>query len=386
MKKELLIRIRDKILSLKVIFIQLDNEEDAYIIFETLNTRGKELTSSDLIKNYLSRMLPAANAQLDRVKLIWQEVNDKIDQAPGQVTFNTYLLHYWLSKYEYTSNNKLYYSVKKHINKDNANTFLLDLRKCANIYRAFYEPSYHKWDKQEHKIKSAIEAIDIFNIRSALPLLLAIMRRYQDDGISKKQTESLVSALEKFIFAYTSIATTQSTGGLSMMYSSLARKLNIATVEADKNAIFNEVKNSLREKYPLEEVFKTKLKQLQYTEKYTKDRNLIRYILGKYYQKQHAMTYGDYKNMTIEHLMPQDKITDDETAKKIGSLGNLLLVSSDLNTKLANKEYLEKIKILEDSGYKLEEDIRYEKKWTFECIDKRLERLAVEAYQLIWKI
>jgi uncharacterized protein with ParB-like and HNH nuclease domain len=32
--------IRDAILDLKLIFVQLDNEDDAYLIFETLNTRG----------------------------------------------------------------------------------------------------------------------------------------------------------------------------------------------------------------------------------------------------------------------------------------------------------------------------------------------------------
>ena len=34
--------IRNKVLSLKLVFIQLDNEDDAYLIFETLNTRGRE--------------------------------------------------------------------------------------------------------------------------------------------------------------------------------------------------------------------------------------------------------------------------------------------------------------------------------------------------------
>ncbi|WP_221051735.1 DUF262 domain-containing protein [Shewanella algae] len=36
-------QLRDKFLSLKLVFIQLDNEEDAYLIFETLNARGQDL-------------------------------------------------------------------------------------------------------------------------------------------------------------------------------------------------------------------------------------------------------------------------------------------------------------------------------------------------------
>ena len=46
--------IRDRTLKLKVIYIELDDEDDAYIIFETLNTRGKDLSVGDLVKNYLT--------------------------------------------------------------------------------------------------------------------------------------------------------------------------------------------------------------------------------------------------------------------------------------------------------------------------------------------
>jgi uncharacterized protein with ParB-like and HNH nuclease domain len=53
--KKWLDQIRDKLLSLKVISITLDNQDDAYLIFETLNTRGKDLTASDLAKNHILR-------------------------------------------------------------------------------------------------------------------------------------------------------------------------------------------------------------------------------------------------------------------------------------------------------------------------------------------
>src|SRR6266496_310763 len=41
--------IRDKILALQYISVELDNEDDAYVIFATLNTRGKDLRISDLV-------------------------------------------------------------------------------------------------------------------------------------------------------------------------------------------------------------------------------------------------------------------------------------------------------------------------------------------------
>jgi len=56
--------IRDKVLALKLIIVELDNEDDAYLIFETLNTRGKDLAVSDLVKNLVFRLLKTKNKRV----------------------------------------------------------------------------------------------------------------------------------------------------------------------------------------------------------------------------------------------------------------------------------------------------------------------------------
>ena len=66
--KKKLIEIRSKLLKLKLIFVELDNEDDAYIIFETLNTRGKDLRVSDLVKNHLTKILRRKNKNVDITK------------------------------------------------------------------------------------------------------------------------------------------------------------------------------------------------------------------------------------------------------------------------------------------------------------------------------
>ncbi len=43
-------KLRDKILNLEIIFVAVDDEVDAFTIFETLNAKGKVLTPLDLIK------------------------------------------------------------------------------------------------------------------------------------------------------------------------------------------------------------------------------------------------------------------------------------------------------------------------------------------------
>lgn len=72
--KESLTRIRDSLLDLKVIFVKLDEEDDAYIIFETLNTRGKDLSLTDLVKNHVTKHLKAQSASVDQTKVKWEQI------------------------------------------------------------------------------------------------------------------------------------------------------------------------------------------------------------------------------------------------------------------------------------------------------------------------
>ena len=115
--REELSRVRDKVLGLKLIVTSLENDDDAYVIFETLNTRGKDLTLSDLVKSHLSRLLKPSNKGVDRAKDKWQELNDTFEESQADLSVSTFIHHSWLSRYEYTTEKKLYKALKKQIKK-----------------------------------------------------------------------------------------------------------------------------------------------------------------------------------------------------------------------------------------------------------------------------
>lgn len=63
---EWLAHVRDKLLNLLVIWVEHGSEDDAYIIFETLNSRGKDLEVVDLLKNLLfNKLRSQGNRQAD---------------------------------------------------------------------------------------------------------------------------------------------------------------------------------------------------------------------------------------------------------------------------------------------------------------------------------
>lgn len=87
--------LRDRLLNLQVIIVELDNEDDAYIIFETLNTRGKDLAVQDLLKNHLARLLPAGSADVDATRKRWKQYhgrNRPISREPRHVDLCASLL------------------------------------------------------------------------------------------------------------------------------------------------------------------------------------------------------------------------------------------------------------------------------------------------------
>ena len=91
--------------------------------------------------------------------------------------------------------------------------------------------------------------------------------------------------------------------------------------------------------------------------------------------------------MTIEHLTPQSQIDENEKPINIvGCLGNMILVSSDLNGTLDNKSFAVKKQILKDKGINLDPVLLESKEWNVDSIKKRFEYLVKESYQNIWKL
>lgn len=377
--------IRDKILNLKVIFIELDDQNDAYLIFETLNTRGKDLAPSDLVKNLLTRNIIPTNKDIDIVSLKWAKIIEIIENAPGEISIDNFLQHHWIANYDYTSNKKLYKQITLTIKKEHCKEYLNDLEDQSSIYRYINDPRYRDWSNEEIQIKESLEGLDLFNVRQPLPLILSIMKKYEDKLITKKQTAKILNVVENFIFKYTAIVTTQSTGGLSMMYSSYARKLSLATTEGDINSVLNEIKKRLKELAPGYDVFKLSFDSLKYSKKLTKERKLIKYILSKFHKDQNKSHSTDYSQMTIEHILPQELITADYE-ESISCLGNLILISKDMNSKLSNKDFLEKKKILNQNGYALDEKVDDTDIWDKKEIRSRLDWIVKKAYHEYWKI
>ncbi|MGH8729123.1 MAG: HNH endonuclease family protein, partial [Burkholderiales bacterium] len=124
-----------------------------------------------------------------------------------------------------------------------------------------------------------------------------------------------------------------------------------------------------------------------YTDNITRQRKLVKYILVGLEQQTPYPAAVDYEQMTIEHLASQSLIGEGEfNDPLVGQIGNLLLVSDELNGKLKDKSFKDKKKILLDSGFKLPEQLEAASTWGPAQIRQRTQTLAERAYNDAWKL
>lgn len=384
--KAQLVELRDKLLGLSLIFVELDDEDDACLVFETLNARGKDLRVSDLVKNHLARNLKKKTKTVDTFKTRWEQVVETIEGSSAPVSVNGFIHHHWLSTSDYTSEKKLFKSIKRSIKKSDAGPYLDGLVRESVIYRSIFEPRAVSWGKDEAKIRSALYALTVFGVRQPAPYVLSLLARMRDKRLKPKHVAEALEAVEFFHFQSTAITKQSSSGGISKMYAKHARVVRDAEVPDGAVKSIRELGEKLKNSLPDPAEFRAGFVQLAYSESYTRDKKLVRYTLGKL--SQHALNIEglDTELLTIEHLAPQSGSS--LTMDHIANIGNLVLVGEKLNSeKLGNKSFrLKKPLLLKAPDVWKDEILGQAKAWGGAKIEARASLMADLALEEVWKI
>ncbi|HGE6007995.1 TPA: DUF262 domain-containing protein, partial [Vibrio cholerae] len=302
--------LRDKFLSLKLVFIQLDNEDDAYLIFETLNARGRDLKTSDLVKNLLLKTMKINHATLDGPKEAWNSLVKKFDDISEYGLIDTYLLHYWISKHEYSTDKKLFALIKDHVTKgtDNAKLLLEDLRASASSYCKMLSPESGKWTKEQSDIKDSLIALNSFKVKQQSSFVLSLLVAYSENRITIKQVKNIIKRIEHFHFVFNAITQQRSSGSIATMYSQHAINLSSANNNDDIQRILSSLTRGLEERMPSYDEFEVKFLELNYLSNKTRSKNVIKYSLCKLLGSQSNGLDINHVNLTIEHLIPESYI------------------------------------------------------------------------------
>jgi Protein of unknown function (DUF1524) len=385
-KKKKLLHIRNSVLRLQLIAVQLGNEDDAYLIFETLNTRGKDLTVSDLVKNHLTRLLKPRHRGVDIARDRWNDIRELFDRSESEISINRFLHHSWLSRKLYTTEKKLFKEIKRSVNHAIAMNFLDDLLADAYLYRQILEPDSHKWRKEEREVADSIRAMNVFRVVQPVPMLLALVREYRSERITLRQAKLVFRAMENFHVQFTAVTSQRTGGGTAFMYASSARQLLEAVTIDGKYVVLKEFIGKLRDRVPSYEEFEAAFVEIRFTDDSTRQRQLVRYMLRRIDEDMRDGVVPDYDRMTIEHILPQKAAQMPDKLDEVGMIGNLLLVDGKLNDRLGNRPPSDKLKILNDSGILLDDSLRNATTWDEAAIRERTKRLSEACYQKIFRV
>ncbi|MEA5512807.1 DUF262 domain-containing HNH endonuclease family protein [Nodularia sp. UHCC 0506] len=389
---EILKDTRNKILSLKLVFIQLDNEDDAYLIFETLNTRGKDLTTPDLVKNLLLQKLRASNITLDSYKVMWNGILEKFDDnGLDKNIVAGFLYHHWLSKYGGTTQKQLFGEIKEYIESSSRNEsqikshlLLLEFQKNSDYYVSIISPDSHQWSPEEkNSIQKSLKALRLFNVKQQTPMILSLIRAYRENKITLRVLRKILWKIECFHFIFNAITSQRSSGSIGPLYAKFAQELSKTDNQDKIQSINTDLLRKLKDKLPSFDEFEVNFMDLVYTKNKQRDKKLIQYILENMTGQNINGLPVDYTSASIEHLLPQS--TGDEEI--VGNIGNLILVDKVTNgEQLRDFDFIKKIEILKNKNYPLDDYLLNATQWTEEEIKERGKSIAHKAYYDIWKL
>ncbi len=197
--------IRDQVVKyLKVIFITVSEEDEAYTIFETLNARGMDLSFVDLIKNKVFKKFNTTHPD-DFAKTKWKELRKTIVSRDNVGGLETFVRHWWIAQYNYTSKDNVYKHFKKlwNNNEIDPRDFLNELVNDAALYVKISSPLAEDYQQQEEQeVYKSLAALKNFNISQQRPFILSLLKSWEKSNLKLSDVKSILSFIEKFHFSF----------------------------------------------------------------------------------------------------------------------------------------------------------------------------------------
>lgn len=373
----LVVFIRDQVAEkMLVIQILVENDVNAYTVFETLNARGLELTTTDLLKNYLLSLTSTGKSDQTIAKEQWE----RIIQITDLDAFPKFLRYYWNSRNNLVTKERLFKALRETVKKsDEAFGLLNELEQTAGIYAALDDPSDGLWVGNK-EIRKHLQALKLFNVTQCYPLLLVTYEK-----LPLSEFERVLRACVAISFRYNVI------GGQNPKVQEGVYNKAACRVFAKAITKASQVESELKEVYLSDEEFVAAFSTKTLNTK--RSRKLVRYILYSL-ENQIASAAYNYEDDfgTIEHILPENPSPEwdeffkpEEQANFIFRLGNYALLESGKNSAdCRNSLYAEKLPIYQTSKYQITNLIGNQD-WTPTQVVNRQEQMAKWA-KSVWRI
>ncbi|OYR55664.1 DUF262 domain-containing protein [Halorubrum halodurans] len=391
-------KLRKRLLaSVTLVSIRCEGEQSAFRLFETLNDRGMELSSVDLMKNYtFSKAASAPDSEIDyeQVQDDWERLIKTL--MPNMSQPSRFFRHYIMSASEPNydgdvSDYKLYDEFQKIVDSKlpdagiALNEYVTELADKAELYAKILNHEIDMYDDAGNKaINSKLNDLEIINSVQARTLMLRVFEEY---NTANKVMESLL-LLESFLMRW-KVSSYPTGGELDRIYS------RICSEAFEKENSIREIYSGLSDRCPSDEEFIASIEN-----KRVRLNDRTSYILKRLEMDYYNGTELDLDKLDREHIAPRASFT----AKKYSAwpstlgtteaqfeqfrdkLGNLTLLETDKNISIGADPFEKKQEAYAESKLQMNQQLCEDyDNWGTDEIDQRTSELANAMVQ-IWNL
>ena len=359
-----------------------------------------ELTVGDLLKNLIFKNIQPGHDK-DVAKDLWKEITKNIEETNTEL--KRFIRYFWLSRYGFVQEKKLYKEIKNKIGQSDWPAFLQELKESSQIYNSILvgdKSDFADYESHCFKIFSSISAIRLMGVSQCYVLFLSILSNYNRLGFDPYRYFQLI---EKFTFQY-SVVCKLPGNRVEKIYSKYAVEIDSAArnLAGDKktrklNSIFSRLEAEIKNEAPSEILFLDSFSDISY-KKSKEVIHLITYMLNEidaFYKKGDEYQINP-KTINIEHLLPQnpDKewgLNKQDIKGYVNKLGNLTLLSKEINGRMENAVISKKLPLLKESEIAMTKNLvtlleELDCHWDENQIALRHQTFAEIAYKEIWKL
>lgn len=341
---------------------------EAYVIFETLNGRGADLTTADLLKNYL---FSQAKQNIGLVEQEWIQIQSSFDNSEDLVKFIRYE---YASRHGRITTRKLYRALHDDIGTGatNVKNYIRQLRSACEVYSALRDPDHARWNELDFDVRDPLIAFRRFQFESSTPLLLAAFARLDNRAASKLMVKIAGWSVRA-----------QFAGRIGNSLAEEAFGEAAKSLSAGQSTTQPEVRARLAKLVPSDIEFKQALRQYGNV-----SIARAKYLLAmleraariKESQTVDGLPDWSSKGVTIEHIAAQST----GALPFINQLGNLTLLEKALNRRLEDKPFTDKCGTYKQSVFTLTRRVAERESWDEGGVKQRVDELA-ELACLAWE-
>lgn len=360
--------------------VETDDINEAYIIFESLNARGKALETADLLKNHILRK---AHSDLSSATETWNTIIDNLDNIDP----TKFIRYYWNSTKKFAREKDLFKSLRKDISsQSDVNALLSNLRSLSKVCAAILHPDDNKeFDLTE--LNERLIEMQKLDASSYIPIIFALrLQNYSEEDINE-----VLKAIETLIvrnFVVSGLVANK----YELEFAQIAKSISDKTWPPNSN--------SASSKMPTKDDILKKLYSLMVSDEEfinnfrifnSKKNAVIRYLLRKInnFDINETKIVDDSNRVHVEHILPKKindewiNFNDEDHETYLWRLGNLTLLGQEYNNRAKNKGFDKKKEIYKKSEIKMTRDLVSIDDWTTLTIVNRQEDFAEIALK-IW--